>query len=521
MNKIVKKILAAACLLSTSLSVVACGGSNFGGSYEGEMTQGFWAELAQTTAGTHGSGGLGNNATGDAVINGNPTSAVAYDGSEVTITFYHTMGATLRGILDDWIPVFNEQYPNIKVEHASYGDYPGLRDQITTELSANKSPNLAYCYPDHVALYQKTGLVAQLDDYIASSTMGFTQAEVNEFVRGYYEEGRAYGVDSKLGYAPMYTLPYSKSTEVLYYNKTFFEENNLKVPTTWDEMEEVIKQIKEIDKSSKCIPLGYDSEANWFITMTEQLGTPYTSPEAGKKFQFDVEANHEFVKRLRMWYQLGYLMTEETNGGTYTSSLFTQTNPEEKHAYMCIGSSAGASYQIPAAYTDENNEKVYPFEVGVAMPPQINKENPRVISQGPSLCMFKKANKQEMAATWLFMKFLTTNLGLQANFSSSSGYAPVIKNLDQKVDSYAADFTEAEKNPTEKLQMICVKQCVSQEGAMFVSPAFLGSSGARDQVGILMQNCFVNSPSNGQSEDEFISAEFKKIVDKLIYEFKA
>jgi multiple sugar transport system substrate-binding protein len=305
----------------------------------------------------------------------------------------------------------------------------------------------------------------------------------------------------------------------LYYSKTFFEENNLKVPTTWDEMEEVIKQIKEIDQSPKCIPLGYDSEANWFITMTEQLGTPYTSPKAGEKFLFDVEANHKFVQRLRMWYQLGYLMTEETNGGTYTSSLFTQTNPEEKHAYMCIGSSAGASYQIPAPYTDENNNVAYPFEVGVAMPPQINKENPRVISQGPSLCMFKKANKQEMAATWLFMKFLTTNLGLQANFSSSSGYAPVIKNLDQKVPSYAADLALADGG--KNLQTTCVKQCVAQENAMFVSPAFLGSSGARDQVGVLMQNCFVNSPANGQSEEAFISAEFKKIIGKLIYDFKA
>ena len=59
MNKIVKKILTAACLLSTCLNVVACGGSDFGGSYEGELTAGFWAELAATTAGANGSGGLG------------------------------------------------------------------------------------------------------------------------------------------------------------------------------------------------------------------------------------------------------------------------------------------------------------------------------------------------------------------------------------------------------------------------------------------------------------------------------
>ena len=122
-----------------------------------------------------------------------------------------------------------------------------------------------------------------------------TQEQANGFVRGYYEEGRAYGD------GVMYTLPYSKSTEVLYYNKTFFEANNLQVPTTWDEMETVIQQIVAIDPL--CVPLGYDSEANWFITMTEQLGTPYTSTTEGQKFLFDVEANQAFVARLREWYQ--------------------------------------------------------------------------------------------------------------------------------------------------------------------------------------------------------------------------
>ena len=543
MNKFVKKAFALLSLLTISANIVACGGSNnLGGNsgnggnggnsgnggnggnggvnYEQFLTPGFWDNLAATTGGNgSGDSSLGGDESGDVVINGDPTKAVAYDGSKVTIQFYHTMGAKLREVLDAWIPDFNEMYPNITIEHSSQGDYPGLRDQITTELNGGNSPHLAYCYPDHVALYKKARAVASLDDYIASTatvkkadgsteTMGFSQAEANEFVRGYYEEGRAYG-DNK-----MYTLPYSKSTEVLYYNKTFFEENGLKVPTTWEEMEVVMQQIVAIDPY--CVPLGYDSEANWFITMTEQLGTPYTSATEGSKFLFNVEANQSFVGRFREWYQYGLVTTEETYG-SYTSDLFTETDPNELNSYMCIGSSAGASYQCPDPYTNENNEVVYPFEVGVALPPQINPENPKVISQGPSLCMFNKTNKQEMAATWLFMKFLTTNLGLQANFSSVSGYAPVIKNLDQKNESYKADLEAADGNA--KLQTTCVKQCLAQEAYMFVSPAFIGSSGARDQVGILMQNCFVNAPSNGQSTADFVKKNFQDIIDKLQYDY--
>lgn len=520
MNKIVKKIIAFTSLLSLSTSMIACGGGDSSsGGYIGDLTPNFWADFAETINTSSTGSSLGGNATGDVVIDGDPTAAVAYDGSAVTINFYHTMGQKLREVLDVWIPEFNKIYPNITIEHSSKGGYPDLRDQITTELQGGNAPHIAYCYPDHVALYKKAGAVATLDDYIASTAtvtkndgtteqMGLTQAQANDFVRAYYEEGRAYG-DNK-----MYTLPYSKSTEVLYYNKTFFEKNNLQVPTTWDEMETVLQQIVAIDPY--CVPLGYDSEANWFITMTEQLGTPYTSSKTGEKFLFDVNNNHTFVGRLREWYQLGLVTTEEIYGA-YTSNLFTETDANELKSYMTIGSSAGASYQCPAQYTNENNEVVYPFEVGVAMIPQIDAENPKVISQGPSLCMFKKQNKQEMAATWLFMKFLTTNMGLQANFSAVSGYAPVIKGLDEKFPTYGDVLSSADGNAN--LQATCVKQCLAQENAMFVSPAFIGSSGARDQVGILIQNCFVNAPANGQTEADFIKGEFKAILDKLIYDY--
>ena len=518
MNKFAKRLIALSSLLVISLNSMACTQIGGGEGYEGTLETGFWATLAQQAGGsTSNGGGLMGDVVGDADIGADETAtpAVAYDGSEVTITFYHTMGASLRGVLDAWLPDFYAMYPNIKVEHQQQGDYDGVKTQINTELNAQKSPNLAYCYPDHVAGYKARRAVASLDNFIASTElvtkkdgskeqMGFTQEQANDFVRGYYDEGRAFGDDK------MYMLPYSKSTEVLYYNKTFFEKHNLKVPTTWDEMETTMKAILEIDPD--CVPLGYDSEANWFITMCEQLGTPYTSAVNGQKFLFDNEYNHAFVERLSKWFKLGYVTTEEIYG-SYTSGLFTETAPEALKSYMCIGSSAGASYQCPTVTTDASGKSVYPFEVGVAMPPQIDVNNPKVISQGPSLCMFKKDNPQEMAATWLFMKFLTTNVGLQANFSTESGYAPVIKNLDQKFPQYAIDLSLADGNAY--LQTTCVKKCLEVENALYVSPAFVGSSDARKEVGTLIQTCFLNSPNTAAEMSAFIKDAFAKTVKAL------
>ena len=404
-----------------------------------------------------------------------------YDGSAVTIKFYHQMGAGLQAILNDAIAEFNEIYPNITVEHESYGDYNGVRDQIKTEISVGNQPNLAYCYPDHIALYNVAGAVQTLDVFIEDETVGFTQAQLDDFIQGYYNEGKVFG-DGK-----MYSLPVSKSTEVLYYNKTFFEQHGLTVPTTWDEMEEVCKAIKAIEPS--CIPLGYDSESNWFITMCEQYNSAYTSA-TGENFIFNNQTNIDFVTKFRTWYQNKWVTTEELSGG-YTSALFTgsSSNATEgseaskgTRCYMCIGSTGGATYQQPS----QTNGK-FEFEVGIASIPQVNPDAPKVISQGPSLCIFKKDNPQEVLASWLFAKFLTTDVNVQARVSMNNGYAPVIKSVQQH-EVYAEFLAEAS---TENIQAYAVKVALEQENAYYASPAFNGSSVARDQVGLLLQKCFV------------------------------
>ena len=424
-----------------------------------------------------------------------------YDGSAVTIKFYHQMGAGLQAILNDAIAEFNEIYPNITVEHESYGDYNGVRDQIKTEISVGNQPNLAYCYPDHIALYNVAGAVQTLDVFIEDETVGFTQAQLDDFIGGFYDEGRAFG-DGK-----MYSLPVSKSTEVLYYNKTFFDQHGLTVPTTWDEMEEVCRRIKEIEPS--CIPLGYDSESNWFITMCEQYKSPYTSA-TGENFLFNNQQNIDFVTKFRTWYQNKWVTTEELYGG-YTSALFTgeaststeTTLPTGTRCYMCIGSTGGATYQQPTM-----TNGVPEFEVGITSIPQVNPAEPKVISQGPSVCIFKKDNPQEVLATWLFAKYLTTNVEFQARMSMNNGYAPVIKSVAEN-EVYAGFLASYQTS----IQAYAVKVALEQEAAYYSSPAFNGSSIAREQVGLLIQKCFT-------LESNDVQKDIKKAFEEAVAECK-
>lgn len=414
---------------------------------------------------------------------------------DVTITFYHTMNKTLSDVLDVFLNentgLFTKAYPNIHVEHQQIGGYDDVKDQITTALSASGNDcDVAYCYPDHLAMYNKNKAIVSLDTLIYDQTTnedgtlayGMSAAEIADFIPSFWEEGKSFGDNT------MYMLPWSKSSEVMYYNKTFFESHELSVPDHWfstgsddiTSMEYVCAKIKEIDPNST--PLGYDSDSNWFITMCEQYNSGYTSYDENNHYIFDNATNREFVSKFKEWYGKGWVTTKSLNG-QYTSSLFTAAPSETRRAYMSIGSSAGANNQVP-----EKVNGVSQFEVAITSIPQVDINNPKVISQGPSVCIFRNKDPQKVLASWLFVKFFTTNVLFQAQFSMASGYTPVINSVNDNA-TYQSFLNSSE------VAAASTKQCLAQKDAYFISPAFAGSSDARVEVGNLLAAALSGSKS--------------------------
>ena len=437
---------------------------------------------------------------------GDKGDTLSYDGSEVTITFWHTMGADNKKLLDEAIARFNEKYPNITVEHQSCGDYDSLFDQVRTKLIAGKQPNMVFCYPEHVAAYNKAGAVLTLDSLInnqnviagSNEIMGFTQAQIDDFIPAFYEEGRMFG-DGK-----MYSLPFMKATELLYYNKTVFDSLGLEAPETWDDVEAIIQVLKEEYPNS--IPLGYDYEGNMFITLAAQYGSEYTSA-TGDHYTFVNDTNKAFIAKFAEWYQKGWMSTSALMGGYYTSDSFIKYDDEVGKMFMSIASSAGARYQRP-----EKVDDTYPFEVGIVSIPQIDPDNPKVISQGPSICIFEDENVQEVYASWLFLKFLTTDLEFQAEYSEKSGYVPVIQSVVE-TEQYQDLLEKADGG--EFINALAIKVSCEQYNAYFNTPAFSGSANAREQVGLLLQSVFAKY-SLVNDNTAMINSEFQKYYEYCI-----
>ena len=175
---------------------------------------------------------------------------------------------------------------------------------------------------------------------------------------------------------------------------------------------------------------------------------------------------------------------------------------------MSICSSAGATHQRPTKDANGN----YPFEVGISTIPQANAASPKVISQGPSVCIFNKANPQEVVASWLFVKFMTTSVDFQAEFSMTSGYVPVLKSVaDHPV--YKEFVSKA--NGGDYISALSAKVCLAQQNAYYTSPAFNGSSTARSQVQELLAKCLSATFSD---EDAGIKKAFQDAIDECEYQ---
>jgi hypothetical protein len=95
----------------------------------------------------------------------------------------------------------------------------------------------------------------------------------------------------------------------------------------------------------------------------------------------------------------------------------------------------------------------------------------------------------------------------------NSGYAPVIKSVAEN-PIYAAFLESAS---TENIQAYAVKVALEQEAAYYASPAFNGSSVAREQVGLLIQKCFTLE-ATADNIDAKIKQAFEEAVAQCEYE---
>ena len=292
---------------------------------------------------------------------------------------------------------FNASQTAVKVvvQPQAYQDYEA---KILQAVRNGVGPDVVSAYPTAVSAYIDEDLVVDFAPYINGEN-GIADFKDNLI-------GNLYGEITQWGEEAIYMIPTIQTSEVLYYNATWYDELELEVPTTWEQLEANSRVILE----NKGVPgFGTDSEVDTFQDLIMQAGSGYINPET-KMVEFDNETTLEQLT----WFS--GLVSE----GVFrlVGEDFYFSNPFGSEAVgSYLGSSAGVQYALGAA-----GDK---FTVGVAPMPQMGLGHDYIPSWGGGYISFKTTEEKADAA-FAFLKYLSST-DVSASWATTLGGLPAYK----------------------------------------------------------------------------------------------
>ena len=449
---------------------------------------------------------------------------------DVTINFLSMTDGDYLSVLEDIVSGFMKAEPHVKVNiynPLGTGNYSTLEKYVIAGFFKEDYPDIVQCYPDNVVRYISRGYAVPLDDFLDNKTYGIRNESGSDYIEAFMDEGSAYDKEGTT-----YSLPFCKSTELMYYNEDALlgldlsdvdgSINNGEALTaeylnqlTWEEFfDKLCPAIKEKndalpadekiykDTDSSCI-LAVDSDENYFITLAHQYGYGYTSVDENGQgsINFDNEEMRETVKKLRAMKDAKYLQTRGSYLD-YVSELFVN-----KEALFTISSTAGLAYNIPG----KNNEQ---FSVGVARIPCAEGHDYSSINQGPSVCILDHHDDNRSLASYLLWKHITNETNA-TKWALSTGYMG-IRNSSYSSEEYKAALTPGEDaTPYQITESKNFKMVAEVRDFTFNTALFRGSSNARTNVGKILKYCLNDEERlEGEELDTYINRLFKKYSDE-------
>ena len=433
---------------------------------------------------------------------------------ELTFWAKNDTNKTQTRIYEKAIKDFEALYPNVTVNMRLYTDYGKIYNDVITNISTNTTPNVCITYPDNIATYMTgSNVVVPMDDLIADPKYGLGGSELlydgpkkEEVVPEFLEECR-------LG-EHIYALPYMRSTEACYVNKTYVEKLGYTLPDvlTWDFIWEVSEAATAKDANGNyavngqktMIPFIYKSTDNMMIQMLKQLDAPY-SKEDGTIEIFN-DTTRSLLKEIAGHAQTGAF-------STFKISSYPANFLNAGQCIFAIDSTAGATWMgMNAPLSDIAPDKAVEFETAVRSVPQYDTGNPKMISQGPSVCIFNKADPQVVLASWLFTQYLLTN-EVQIAYAQTEGYVPVTqkaRDTEEYKEYLAAEGTDNDVHYDVKIK--ATKMFIENTTNTFVTPVFNGSASLRDAAGQLVEDVTKSVKRKAVVDDAYIDDLFSRVT---------
>lgn len=324
-------------------------------------------------------------------------SIVPMASAKVTINYWHYLSGDYGTAHENMVQEFNRLHPDIHVEVLYTGNQFATRDKVLAAVAGGQPPEVSLVDQFWPPLMVSTGALVPISQFV----------DVDEYFADYCD----IPLDTVTVNGKIWTMPFSLSNQILFYNKDMFRAVGLdpeKPPTTWDELVEYGKLLtRDVDGDGRIDEWGvnFTTRANVgavysFITFLWQAGGEIYNEDFTKAAFNSPEA----VEAVRFWTDLAH-----------THNILSLSPPTEGFEIGRIAMQYSSTSSIEAT---RNKVK---FDFGVASLP--GHKNTVTGVGGSSLAIFKTSKEREEAA-WKFVEWMSSAEN-NLKWSMATGYTPL------------------------------------------------------------------------------------------------
>ncbi len=331
------------------------------------------------------------------------TTEKSKDPIELTMYYPIAVGGPLTEIVEKMATDFNKENPDIIVKPVYTGSYQDTMVKTQTAVKGKTPPDLAVLLSTELFTLKDMDAIVPLDDYIANDG---GDEYVNSFYPGFMENAQT---ENKT-----WSIPFQRSTIVLYYNKDAFAEVGLdpnSPPKNWNELIEYSKKLTKVENGDTTrygVEIPSSGFPYWlFQAFALQNGKNLMSSD-GSEVYFDTKENAE---ALQLWLDLAK-KHKSMPEGVIDWATVPANFLEGKTAMM---------YHTTGNLTNVKNNASFDF--GLAYLPAGGKDF-GTPTGGGNFYLFKDTPKEKQEAAWKFIKWASQPENA-AQWSIDTGYVAV------------------------------------------------------------------------------------------------
>ena len=350
--------------------------------------------------------------------NGVGVKEVKADSKEKTVTLFHHTGEEAgREVLADLISAFEKSNKGIKIEEQGI-DFSQYDTMLKTKLAGGDAPDLIMGRPKMYADLIRAGHIEPLTDA--------------EFLKNVEPET----LESMKVDGDIYAVPTNQGGMGIFYNKKVFEDNDIEIPKSHEELMDVAKKLED----EGITPFAHGFQESWMAQCDlqsdlygytlQQNPTMFKDIMAGKKKFADYPDFKKCVQRTvdRLSFEGG------DDFGTDASKARNMLINGE--AAMLISGNWEISEFAEAGVDDQ---------IGFFATPNTDDDQP-VLGLAPDGCYMITAQSENVEEAKKFIEFLTTPEGA-AIVNEKCYDIPCATNVDKtKLSPIVQDFIDIEEN---------------------------------------------------------------------------